>query len=222
MVSVDLPTFLELAAHHSVVPVSVEVLADRETPVTAYEKLVGDGPGLLLESVEGGERWARWSFLGWDPAFTLRSHDGTSTVTGRVPVDVPDGDPLEVLEQLIGRYSTPDLDGLPPLHSGAVCYLGYDVVRYVERLPNRSRDVRGLPWQGWQLVVALAAMDWFSPRMMLIRNVFVGEDPAAQYHAAVEALAADVKRLGRANPYEARPVVASVPKKPHRSNFRRE
>ena len=222
MVPVDLPAFLELATTHSVVPVSVEVLADRETPVTAFEKLVGDEPGFLLESVEGGERWARWSFLGWDPAFTLRSRDGVSEVAGRVSVDLPEGDPLEVLEQLVARYSTPELPGLPPLHSGAVGFLGYDVVRYVENLPNRPTDDRGLPEQVWQFVGALAAMDRFSHSIVLIRNVFVGEDPEAQYHEAVAALESDVARLGTALSYDARPVGASVVPKPHRSNFRRE
>jgi len=222
MVSVDLPAFLELAAAHPVVPVSVEVLADRETPVTAFEKLVGEGPGFLLESVEGGERWARWSFLGWEPAFTLRSREGVSTVTGRVEVDVPPGDPLEVLEDLVGRYSTPDLDGLPPLHSGAVGYLGYDVVRYIERLPNRPRDDRGLPDQVWQFVGALAAMDRFSHSIILIRNVFVGDDPAAQYHEAVAALESDVARLGRPTAYDVRPLGDDVPVGSYRSNFRRE
>ncbi|MEX1043898.1 MAG: anthranilate synthase component I [Acidimicrobiia bacterium] len=221
MAPVDLSTFLELAAAHSVVPVSVEVLADRETPITAFEKLVGDGPGFLLESVEGGERWARWSFLGWDPAFTLRSRDGISTVGGRVEVDVPSGDPLQVLEQLVGRYSTPDVAGLPPLHSGAVGYLGYDVVRYIESLPNRPPDDRGLPEQVWQFVGALAAMDRFSHSIVLIRNVFVGDDPEAQYHEAIAALETDVARLGTPTKYEARPVVTQVPSKPFRSNFRR-
>lgn len=222
MAPIDLPTFLELAAAHSVVPVSVEVLADRETPITAFEKLVGDGAGFLLESVEGGERWARWSFLGWDPAFTLRSRDGISTVSGRVEVDLPSGDPLQVLEQLVGRYSTPDVAGLPPLHSGAVGYLGYDVVRYVERLPNRPPDDRDLPEQVWQFVGALAAMDRFSHSIVLIRNVFVGDDPEAQYHEAIAALEADVARLGTPTKYVARPVATDVPAKPYRSNFRRE
>ena len=222
MVSVDLPTFLELAAEHSVVPVSVEVLADRETPVTAFEKLVGDGPGFLLESVEGGERWAQWSFLGWDPAFTLRSRGGASSVEGRVEVDVPSGDPLSVLEQLVGRYSTPDVRGLPPLHSGAVGYLAYDAVRYVEHLPNRPPDDRDLPEQVWQFVGALAAMDRFSHSIVFIRNVFVGEDPESQYHEAVAALEADVARLGSAAAYTARPSGDDDAGVPHRSNFRKE
>ncbi|HSJ26845.1 MAG TPA: anthranilate synthase component I [Acidimicrobiia bacterium] len=219
---VDLPTFLELARSHPVVPISLEVLADRETPVTAFEKLVGSDPGFLLESVEGGERWARWSFLGWDPAFTLRSRQGVSTVDGPVQVELPAGDPLEVLEELIGRYSTPDLPGLPPLHSGAVGYLGYDVVRYVEKLPNRPPDDRDLPEQVWQFVGALAAMDRFSHSIVLIRNVFVGDDPEAQYHEAVAALRADVARLGEPTRYEARPLRADSPELPFSSNFRRE
>jgi anthranilate synthase component I len=222
MISVDLPAFLELARTHSVVPVSVEVLADRETPVTAFEKLVGADPGFLLESVEGGERWARWSFLGWDAAFTLRSREGVSTVEGPVRVEVPGGDPLQVLEELVGRYTTPDLPGLPPLHSGAVGYLGYDVVRYVENLPHRPPDDRGLPEQVWQFVGALAAMDRFSHSIVLIRNVFVGDDPEAQYHEAVAALRTDIARLGEPSRYEARPLTGESPEVPFTSNFRRE
>ncbi len=222
MVSIDLPDFLELARTHSVVPLSLEVLADRETPVTAYEKLVGSDPGFLLESVEGGERWARWSFLGWDPAFTLRSRDGVSTITGRFPVDIPDGDPLEVLETLIAKYSTPDLPDLPPLHSGAVGYLGYDVVRYVERLPNRPADDRHLPEQVWQFVGALAAMDRFSHSIILIRNVFVGDDPEAEYREAVTALEADAQRLGQSSSYAPVTMEPGDADIQYRSNFKRE
>jgi len=80
--------FLDLATRHSVVPIFDTVLADRDTAVSAFEKLVGDAPGFLLESVEGGERWAQWSFLGWDPLFTLLGRDGK--VTSEMPV--PEGD----------------------------------------------------------------------------------------------------------------------------------
>ena len=95
--SLDLETFVATAADNAVVPVVVEVLGDRETPVSVYEKLVGDEPGFLLESVEGGERWARWSFVGWRPEFTLLARDGESWVEGNGP-ELPDGDPLDVLE----------------------------------------------------------------------------------------------------------------------------
>ncbi|MGQ0850135.1 MAG: anthranilate synthase component I [Actinomycetota bacterium] len=193
--------FLGLSSRYPVVPVWEVVLADRETPVSAYEKLVGSRPGFLLESVEGGERWARWSFLGWDPAFTLLSREGK--VEG--DIELPDGDPLMVLAEVVNRFATPDLDGLPPLHSGVVGYLGYDCVRYVERLPDRPSDDRGLPEMAWQAVGALAAFDRNEQTLTLVRNVFVGDDPASQYRQATGAISADIERLGRAGHHKVRP-----------------
>jgi anthranilate synthase component 1 len=192
--------FVQLAAEYSVVPLTLEVVGDRETAVTVFEKLVGDRPGFLLESVEGGESWGRWSFVGWDPEFTLTSTGGVSSVSG-ADVEVPAGDPLEVLEQLLSRYQTPDLPNLPPLHTGVVGYLGYDCVRYVERLPNRPEDDRGLPEQLWQFVGSLAALDRLSDTIMLIRNVYVGDDPAAQYAGARQQLEEAAVRLGTGGNY---------------------
>jgi len=206
-VTPSLPEFLELAAHYPVVPVTVEVLADRDTPVTVFEKLIGDEPGFLLESVEGGEQWGRWSFLGWDPAFTVPSREGVVAVDDPA-VELPAGDPLTVLAGLVDRYRSPDLPGLPPLHAGAVGYLGYDCVRYIERLPAMPPDDRGLPEMVWQFVGGLGAMDRFRQTLVLVRNVFVGDDPAAQHAAAVAALEADVARLARPVPTPVSPVPA--------------
>ena len=192
--------FLLLAAEHPVVPVTLEVLGDRETAVTVFEKLAGDGPAFLLESVEGGERWARWSFVGWDPAFTLLSEQGRSRVEGAGP-EIGPGDPLEMLEDLLGRFSSPDPGGLPPLHSGAVGYLAYDMVRYIEDLPDCPPDDRMFPEQLWLFVGALAALDRLRETILLVRNVYVGPDPGAQYDAAVERLRADAGRLGRSEAY---------------------
>ena len=192
--------FVQLAAEYSVVPLTLEVVGDRETAVTVFEKLVGDRPGFLLESVEGGESWGRWSFVGWDPEFTLSSTGGVSSVSG-AEVEIPAGDPLEVLEQLLGRFQTPELANLPPLHTGVVGYLGYDCVRYVERLPNRPEDDRGLPEQLWQFVGALAALDRLRGTLMLIRNVYVGDDPAAQYAEAKQHLEEAAVGLGTGGGY---------------------
>lgn len=198
--------FVQLAAEYSVVPLTLEVVGDRETAVTVFEKLVGDRPGFLLESVEGGESWGRWSFVGWDPEFTLSSTGGVSSVFG-ADVEIPAGDPLEVLEQLLGRFQTPELPNLPPLHTGVVGYLGYDCVRYVERLPDRPHDDRGLPEQLWQFVGSLAALDRLSDTIMLIRNVYVGDDPAAQYEGARRQLEEAAARLGTGGDY--RPAAVS-------------
>jgi anthranilate synthase component 1 len=202
--------FLELAAEHGVVPVAIEVLADRETPVSVFERLAGDDDGFLLESVEGGETWARWSFAGWAPEFTLLARDGRCWVEGE-SLDLPSGDPLQVLEQVIDRYRTPppgDLglgDPVPPLFAGCVGYLAYDAIRYVEHLPDRPADDRGLPEMMWHFVGYLAIFDRFRQTVRIVRNVYVGDDPAAQYESAVADLGAVLERLGGASSYGAVP-----------------
>ena len=198
-ISLSQDAFLSLASTYSVVPVAVEVLADRLTPVGVFDRLVGDDDGFLLESVEGGERWARWSFVGWDPAFTLTSRAGVSSVSNSIDLD--GSDPLEVFESLVDRFSVPPVDQLgfagpiPPLHSGAVGFLGYDTVRYVEHLPCMPTDDRDLPELQWQFVGGVAAFDRLRESITLIVNVFVGEDPEAQYLAAIEVLESAVTDL---------------------------
>ncbi len=202
-ISLTKQRFLELAEAHTVVPVAVEVLGDRETPVSVFEALVGDDDGFLLESVEGGERWARWSFVGWDPSFTVVARDGVTEAIG-ADIDLPDGDPLQVLEGLLGRYRAPDGEacgfpgGVPPLHGGFVGYLAYDAVRYVETLPNRPGDDRNLPEMVWHVGGALAAIDRFRDTILIIRNVIIGADPGAAYDEALVAIERDIGRLAGA------------------------
>ncbi len=211
--------FLDLAATHSVVPVSIEVLADRATPVSVYEDLVAGDDGFLLESVEGGERWARWSFVGWQPQFTLVGRAGSVTAVGDAAPELADGDPLHVLESVLGGFTTPDAhelglgDPVPPLFSGAVGYLAYDAVRYVERLLDRPPDDRDLPEMVWQFFTHLAVVDRFRQTVRLIRNVFIDGDPAAQYEAAVADLEAAMHKLGtdRKHPVVPRPTFGGSP-----------
>ena len=98
--------FVELASGSTIVPVGVEVMADTTTPVSVFERLVGDEDGFLLESVEGGERWGRWSFIGWDPAFTLSSRDG-ATMVDHPDVVLAAGSPLDVLDDVVEGFSVP-------------------------------------------------------------------------------------------------------------------
>jgi anthranilate synthase component 1 len=198
--SLTIESFRELARRYSVVPVALEVLGDRHTPVSVFEQLVGQDDGFLLESVEGGERWGRWSFIGRDAAFTVTSRDGTATVDDP-GVEIVEGDPLDVLEELVDRFTIPtesemNLSGpLPPLHTGAVGYLAYDAVRYVEHLPNRPHDDRGLPEMLWQFVGTLAAFDRLRDTITLIRNVYVTGDPDDDYAKATTALRDAASRL---------------------------
>jgi len=204
--------FHALAAHHTVIPVRRELLADLVTPVAVFARLTRGGePGFLLESVEHGERWGRWSFAGRRPAAVL-------AVRGRsvaVEADEPDANAAEVLaalgevpldrgilatvEGLLDRFRAPVDDDLPPLHGGLVGYLGYDVVREVEHLPEVPHDDQQLPEAVQYVVGELAAFDHFRQRVTLVASAYLrpGLDPAeldARYDAAVarlERLAAD-------------------------------
>ena len=188
--------FVRLASAHDLIGVRTEVVADRETPVGVFESLAGDdGRVFLLESVEGGDTWARWSFAGWDPLFTVVADEsGVRTLGGG---SVPgSASPLEALEHLTTAYRVHADPDLPPLHSGLVGFLAYDVAREIERLPGRPKDDRGLPAMVWHVVGSLAAFDRFSQKITLIRNVLPGDDPAADWAVAVESLETAIGRLG--------------------------
>ncbi len=170
----SLAEFRAFAQDYTVVPVWREVLADLETPVSAFLKLVGDGDGFLLESVEHGQHWGRFSFIGRDPVVTLVAHGTEVHATGDLPPDVPtDAGALCALEALLAHYRAPKFDELPPFHGGVVGYLGYDVVREVEHLPNVPEDPIGWPDAVLALTGHITAFDHFRQRLFLIENVFV-------------------------------------------------
>ena len=182
--------FKKLAADHTVVPVWREILADHSTPVAAYGRVVGDAPGFLFESVEHGERWSRWSFIGRNPTATLVLRDGNVVVDGALAADVPrDRGVLAAIESILRVYRSPVLPDLPPLHGGVVGYLGYDVVREVERLPNIPNDDVGHPDAVMSVIGQLAAYDHWRQRVTIVDSVVVGEraseaDLDAAYDAA--------------------------------------
>ena len=194
--------FKRLASSHTVVPVWIELLADLETPVAAFAKLVGDEEGFLLESVEHGERWSRFSFVGRRPRATLTLIDGALTVHGEIPASVPtDRGMLAAIEGLLLEYRSPVIADLPPLQGGVMGFLGYDVVREVENLPNVPRDDRGLPDAVMSVIGSLAAFDHWRQRVYLIESVPVlGLDDTrldAEYDAAVARARSAVDDLAR-------------------------
>src|SRR6266542_4532760 len=133
-----LEEFVLLAKEYSVVPVWRELLGDLETPVSAFRKLGGAEGSVLLESVEHGERWGRFSFIGTDPFATFQARDGRVTWTGDPPDGLPSGPPMAVLRAALERLRSPAIPELAPLHAGAVGYLAYDIVRELERLPDQT------------------------------------------------------------------------------------
>jgi anthranilate synthase component 1 len=175
--------FRVLAAKHRIVPVWRELVADTLTPVGAFMRIVGERPGFLLESVEGGERWGRYSFIGRNPLAVVTAIGSKVSATGSLDLDtITDGGVtgtngiLSALESILDAFESPDLPDLPPLHAGLVGYLGYDVVREVEHLPNVPEDDLGHPDAIVAVIGELAAFDHWRQRVVLIENVVV--DPA--------------------------------------------
>jgi anthranilate synthase component 1 len=183
--------FRALARDHTVVPVWREVLADLTTPVAAFLRIVGDEPGFLLESVEHGERWGRWSFVGRRPAATFVARDGKVEVDATVDASIRlDEGILAALEDVLRVYRTPQLADLPPLHSGVLGYWGYDVVREIERLPDVPPDHQHVPDAVFSIISELAAYDHLRQRAVLIANAWVndGVDLDQAYDDAVARL----------------------------------
>ncbi|MCX6487972.1 MAG: anthranilate synthase component I [Mycobacterium sp.] len=164
--------FRALAAEHRVVPVTRKVLADSETPLSAYRKLAAGRPGtFLLESAENGRSWSRWSFIGAGAPSALTVRDGQATWLGATPDGAPTGgDPLEALRATMDLLSTGPLAGMPPLSGGMVGFFAYDFVRRLERLPELALDDLHLPDMLLLLATDIAAVDHHEGTITLIAN----------------------------------------------------
>ena len=194
--------FRNLAADRRVIPVSRTLLADTLTPVGLYASLAGDRPGtFLLESAEHGKSWSRWSFVG-SGATALTERDGVTHWLGTPPAGLPtDGDPLQALATTLRELHTEPLPGLPPLTGGMVGYLGYDVVRRLERVggPGGAVDELHIPELVMLVATDLAALDHHTGTVTLIANAvnWDGTDERIDeaYDDALRRLAAMAHRL---------------------------
>ena len=200
--------FLTKAHQGNLIPVWREILADMETPVSAFRKIAQDcANSFLLESVEGGERLARYSFLGTDPFMIFRSKGDTATVEegGRVEtISLQAGtrDPLHVLKSLLGRYTYVAAPELPRFVGGAVGMIGYDTVRFFEKLPTLAKDDLGLDDCLFLFTDTLLIFDHVKHKMLALCNARVapGADPGAAYDAAVDKIEVLLARLKSAPP----------------------
>jgi anthranilate synthase component 1 len=213
------PSADEFAAiGQAMVPVTRRLLADSETAVGVYRKLAGNRPGtVLLESAEQGKRWARYSFVGVRSAGVLTERDGVTEWLGE-PVpgltdDLP-ADPLEAVRVLARRLRSPRTPDLPPLTGGLVGYLGYDVVRRLERLPDVSDPDIGMPELAMMLVTDLAVLDHTDGSVLLIANALgpAGYDDAvARLDAMAKAITAPVPPgVAVLEPADAPPVTSNL------------
>jgi len=201
--------FSELASQgYNRIPVMREVLADLDTPLSTYLKLAHGPYSYLLESVQGGEKWGRYSIIGLPCRTVLKVFGQQITIEtdGQVVEQLQQADPLAFVEQYQGRFKVPELKGLPRFNGGLVGYFGYDTVRYIEpRLKNVPKDDLGTPDILLMVSDEVVVFDNLSGRLMLICHADPAEEGA--YEQALAKLDHHVAKLRDAIPQE--PVTVS-------------
>ena len=201
-----LADFREMAAGEAnLIPVYREFAADLETPVSVYLKLmVAMGPSFLLESVEGGEQVGRYSFVGVNPRGIISLNGRSLTDTRRdqtMTRDLDDDeDILHTLKAELERFTPADLPGLPRFSGGAVGYLGYDIVRFFERLPETADTVLSIPDAIFFLADTLVVFDHARHRLLILSNARVEDDPEIAYVSAIQEIEQVSERLLRPLP----------------------
>ncbi|HVK02081.1 MAG TPA: anthranilate synthase component I [Armatimonadaceae bacterium] len=220
--------FHRLARQGNVIPVYRDILADTETPVSAFLRIADRPNAFLLESVEGGERMGRYSFLGSDPHLTLRAKGRRVTITegGRArTVELEPGrDPLHVLEDLLAEVRFVELPGLPRFVGGAVGYIGYDWVRFLEPVGQATRDDLGVDDVHLVLTDTLCIFDHVRHRLKVLANARIapGADPDEAYDAAVARVSALVDLMKAPVPVRESVPAPVSPSAPFESNLSRD
>ena len=221
-----LTEFRRLSRRHNLIPIYREALADLETPVSAYLKVANKPHSFLLESVEGGEKMARFSFIGVSPSIIFKSkgrdimvQDGAGTRSFRTARS-----PLDELEKIMRSFRQAPAAGLPPFSGGAVGFMGYDTVRFFEKLPDKNPDRHGIPDSLFLFTDTLLAFDHIQKNIKVVCNVRVKNTAvaAAAYRLAEKKIDGILRQLQRPAPAQkvlsaarsARPVAM-------RSNFKK-
>jgi anthranilate synthase component 1 len=202
MIQPSFNEFRRLAKQGNLIPVYQELLMDLETPLSFFKRLERDRYSFLLESVEGSERWARYSFLGTQPRriFKARGNQIEIIENGKSKKLVSQA-PLRMLEELMQGYRPVPVAGVPPFFGGALGYVAYDAVEQFHEIKNDKKDPLGMPEIFFLFVQTLVAFDNLKHTIKVIDNVFV--EPKLDLRRAYDA---SVKRIGK--------VISSLQKKP--------
>lgn len=195
------PTLQEFqvkAKQGNTIPVYRSILADMETPVSAFYKLMPDDFAFLLESVEGGEKVARYSFLGSQPSILFQSKGNEVTIEyfgKREKVVKEYEDPLSALEELMQQYQPVSVDGLPEFHGGAVGYMTYDMVRFVEELPDTNEDELQVPDCFFMIADTILIFDHVNHQIKVVANAHIDGDVETAYTDAIAKIDSLVEKL---------------------------
>jgi len=220
----DKESFAALAAQGNLIPVYREIMADMDTPVSAFMKIDDGAYSFLLESIEGGEKWARYSFLGGSPSVVLRSRGRCVEVLrrGEATEILESDDPLDLIREHLTRFRPVEIEGLPRFFGGAVGYLGYDMVRFFESLPSGKPAAIGAYDSCFLITDTLVIFDNVRQKIKVVANAHLdGVPPEEAYADATMRIDALIARLKRPLPASPAPRTAKAPVA-FRSNVSRE
>ncbi|MBB6674134.1 anthranilate synthase component I [Cohnella nanjingensis] len=198
----ELQEVIRLAGQYNVIPVVRRLLADTETPIRVFQQLSREGRAFLLESVEGGIKWARYSFIGTDPFLLLKLKKNKVTVEeGGEEESFVTNDPLKLLRERLRQYRSPALPELPPFTGGAIGFFGYDLLQYYERkLPAHAQDDLAMDDMQFMFCDRVVVFDHFKQQVLVIGNAHVpegatDEDIASAYDRACEGIEDTIRRM---------------------------
>lgn len=226
----ELAEVVRLAKDYNLIPVARRIMADTETPIRVFRHFSDEPKAFLLESVEGGVKWARYSFIGSAPYLTLEGKNGTTRVTAGGETRVYRERPLEVLKAYHRSYRSPSLPGWPRLTGGAVGFFGYDLLKDYERLPEHRRDDLQMQDMRFLFCDRLVVFDHFRQELLVIGNVHVApgatdRELAEEYARVCREIDRTVEKLQQAPPpleKPKRPMPDEVDLEGIRSNLTKE
>ncbi len=200
----DSSNFKKIAENTNLIPVYREIVADLDTPLTIFAKVASsENHACLFESLEGGEKWGRYSFIGFDPIMTFTSSQESMEIRRGSQVETRSGDPMLVLKELLESFNAYQAEDLPRFYGGLVGYLGYDMVRFMEKMPD-IHPPHHLPDSSFMVPRIVLIHDSFRQMLTIVNCVPVenSEEADKLYQEALEQIDAVVELLKGPVPYD--------------------
>ncbi|MCM3627463.1 anthranilate synthase component I [Paenibacillus glycanilyticus] len=196
----ELQQVTKLADNYNIIPIVRYMLADTETPIRLFQHFAKEQHAFLLESVEGGVKWARYSFIGTDPFMMLYGKNGKMVLEHNGEKQIFDEKPIELLKAQLRGYRSPSLPELPPFTGGAIGYFGYDLLQYYENLPSHRIDDLQMNDLQFMFCDQVIVFDHFKQQLQIIGNVHIPHAPTnldieKAYNRAVAKIEATIERL---------------------------
>ncbi len=199
----DSAEYLQMSKTYNLIPVYTELFVDMDTPISIFKKVCKGRYSYLLESVEGGENLARYSFIGFEPFLNFFCRNGNNVIekdegTTTIKTELT-GSPLDNLRKIMEEYQAPTIAGLPRFYGGAVGYFGYDLIRYIEEIPEETVDDLGIPDCHFILTRMVLIFDHVKHKVKIVVNTEPGGSPEKTYEKAVSSINA-IKQMIHSNP----------------------